>query len=296
MKKYSFLFSFFLIQLVFSQQFNTSVVVNFESINQTNNSVFKNLENSIKLFIESTKWSDDNLDQYELINLNILFNVTRFSDNFFVGNMEFQSDRPVLNSTYSTPIFKYVDKNIQFEYVEFESIVFNQTQFSSNLSSILAFYVNIILGIDKESYELNSGDYFFNSAKNILNLANQNNNFGWDSSFSDGKNNKFWLIQTLSTDESKEFKAFYYNYHVNGLDLMSENIFEAKSNISISIFNLKPIQRRSPNSILLKIIFDTKSDEIKQIFSGGIYFDNSKLINHLNYLSPFFSNKWNSLR
>lgn len=296
MKKYSFLFSFFLIQFVYSQQFNTNVVVNFESVNQTNNSVFKNLENSIKLFVESTKWSEDKFDEHELINLNIFFNVTRFSENFFIGNMEFQSYRPVLNSTYSTQLFKYVDKNTQFEYVEFEPIDFNQTQFTSNLSSILAFYVNIILGLDKESYELDSGNYFFNSANNILNLANQNNNLGWDSSFSDGKINRFWLIQNLVSDESKEFKEFFYNYHVNGLDLMSENISDAKNNISLSISNLKSIQRRTPNSILLKIIFDSKSDEIKQIFSGGTFYDNSDLINNLNYLSPFFSNKWNSLR
>ena len=126
MKKYSFLFSFFLIQFVYSQQFNTNVVVNFESVNQTNNSVFKNLENSIKLFVENTKWSEDKFDEHELINLNIFFNVTRFSENFFIGNMEFQSDRPVLNSTYSTQLFKYVDKNTQFEYVEFEPIDFNE--------------------------------------------------------------------------------------------------------------------------------------------------------------------------
>ena len=94
----------------------------------------------------------------------------------------------------------------------------------------------------------------------------------------------------------KNLKNFFINYHVNGLDLMSENISDAKNNISLSISNLKSIQRRTPNSILLKIIFDSKSDEIKQIFSGGTFYDNSDLINNLNYLSPFFSNKWNSLR
>ena len=71
MKKYSFLFSFFLIQFVYSQQFNTNVVINFESVNQTNNSVFKNLENSIKLFVESTKWSEEKFDEHELKYLNI---------------------------------------------------------------------------------------------------------------------------------------------------------------------------------------------------------------------------------
>ena len=41
------------------------------------------------------------------------------------------------------------------------------------------------------------------------------------------------------------------------------------------------------------IFFD---NYIHQFEQDKKYFDNSKLINDLNYLSPFFSNKWNSLR
>jgi hypothetical protein len=295
MRRFSFLLICLVCQFSISQQFSSNVIVNSESLNQTNNSVFKNLEQSIIFFVDKNQWSNDNLKDFEKIKLNILITINKYEDGFFNADFEFQAFRPVLNSTYLTTIFKYVDKNIQFSFNEFDQILFSENQFQSNLSSLLAFYLNIVIGIDKDSYVYNSGEFYFNKSKNILNLANQKNNSGWSSSSSGGVLNKFWLIDNLSSPNSKEFKDFIFNYHSNGLDLMYNNLKEAKNNIITYLSYLKPLKRRSPNSILLKILFDAKSDEINEIFLGGPEINTKELINDLNYLSPFFSNKWNSL-
>ena len=280
----------------FSQEINGNIIINSESVNQTNNSVFINLENSISNFINNSVWSNENYSELEKINLNILFSIISYSNNNYVVNVEFQASRPVLNSSYSTPIFTFLEKNFQFEHIEFEPIIYKDNQFESKLSSLLAFYTNIIIGLDHNSYILNSGNNFYNVSKNILNYTNQNNIPGWNSSYNGGKLNKFWLIESLTSKDSTEFSDFVYNYHVNGLDLMYEDILSAKKNIASSISTLKPLKRRNPNSILVKIIFDSKSDEINDIFSGGSFFDVSSVVSDLNYLSPFFSNKWNSIR
>jgi hypothetical protein len=295
MRRFSFLLICLVCQFSISQQFSSNVIVNSESLNQTNNSVFKNLEQSIIFFVDKNQWSNDNLKDFEKIKLNILITINKYEDGFFNADFEFQAFRPVLNSTYLTTIFKYVDKNIQFSFNEFDQILFSENQFQSNLSSLLAFYLNIVIGIDKDSYVYNSGEFYFNKSKNILNLANQKNNSGWSSSSSGGVLNKFWLIDNLSSPNSKEFKDFIFNYHSNGLDLMHNNLKEAKNNIITYLSYLKPLKRRSPNSILLKILFDAKSDEINEIFLGGPEINTEELVNDLNYLSPFFSNKWNSL-
>ena len=281
---------------LFSQEINGNIIINSESVNQTNNSVFINLENSISNFINNSVWSNENYSELEKINLNILFSIISYSNNNYVVNIEFQASRPVLNSSYSTPVFTFLEKNFQFEHIEFEPIIYKDNQFESKLSSLLAFYVNIIIGLDHNSYILNSGNNFYNVSKNILNYTNQNNIPGWNSSYNGGKLNKFWLIESLTSKDSTEFSDFVYNYHVNGLDLMYEDILSAKKNIASSISTLKPLKRRNPNSILVKIIFDSKSDEINDIFSGGSFFDVSSVVSDLNYLSPFFSNKWNSIR
>ena len=127
---------------------------------------------------------------------------------------------------------------------------------------------------------------------------------GWGQHVS-GKNNFFGIkgkgtVQKTWEDYGNgpvdifdEFKDFIYNYHSNGLDLMHSNQIEAKNNIMTYLSYLKPLKRRNPNSILLKILFDAKSDEINEIFLGGPEINTEELVNDLNYLSPFFSNKWN---
>ena len=287
---------FFSLNFSYTQEINAKIIVNSESINQTNSSVFKNLEISLSNFINNSSWSNVNYSEFEKVNLSILLSITSYSNNSYVANIEFQASRPVFNSSYSTPIFNYQEKNFQFDYVEYEPIIFKNNQFESKISSLLAFYINIIIGVDHDSFVLNSGNYFYDISKNILNYTNQSNISGWNSSHNGGKLNKFWLIEYLTSKDSNEFSNFFYNYHVNGLDLMHNNISSAKINIANSISSLKLLQRRNPNSILIKILFDAKSDEIKDIYSGGSSFDVTNLVSDLNYLNPFFSNKWNSIR
>ena len=112
MRRFSFLLICLVCQFSISQQFSSNVIVNSESLNQTNNSVFKNLEQSIIFFVDKNQWSNDNLKDFEKIKLNILITINKYEDGFFNADFEFQAFRPVLNSTYLTTIFKYVDKNI----------------------------------------------------------------------------------------------------------------------------------------------------------------------------------------
>ena len=287
---------FFSLNFSYTQEINAKIIVNSESINQTNSSVFKNLEISLSNFINNSSWSNVNYSEFEKVDLNVLLSITSYSNNSYVANIEFQASRPVFNSSYSTPIFNYQEKNFQFDYVEYEPIIFKNNQFESKISSLLAFYINIIIGVDHDSFVLNSGNYFYDISKNILNYTNQSNISGWNSSHNGGKLNKFWLIEYLTSNDSNEFSNFLFNYHVNGLDLMHSDILSAKTNIATSISSLKSLKRRNPNSILIKILFDSKSDEIKDIYSGGSFFDVSNLVSDLNYLSPFLSNKWNSIR
>ena len=287
---------FFSLNFSYTQEINAKIIVNSESINQTNSSVFKNLEISLSNFINNSSWSNVNYSEFEKVDLNVLLSITSYSNNSYVANIEFQASRPVFNSSYSTPIFNYQEKNFQFDYVEYEPIIFKNNQFESKISSLLAFYINIIIGVDHDSFVLNSGNYFYDISKNILNYTNQSNISGWNSSHNGGKLNKFWLIEYLTSNDSNEFSNFLFNYHVNGLDLMHSDILSAKTNIATSISSLKSLKRRNPNSILIKILFDSKSDEIKDIYSGGSFFDVTNLVSDLNYLTPFFSNKWNSIK
>ena len=297
MNKSIYLILLFIFQINYSQDIDCKVLINSNKINQTNKSMFSNLEKSISTFINSTSWSNNSLLNHEKIDVNLLITINSYSDNNYIANFEFQSLRPVLKSTYQTPVFNFIDKNVEFVYQDFETLFFNENKFQSDLVSLLSFYINIVYGLDKDSFINSSGSLFYNKAQQILNLASQSGTSStWGSGNSGGRINKFWLIENLNSSNSKELRDVLYSYHVGGLDLMHDNKLLSKQNISSAIISLDRMNRRVPNSILLRMFFDTKSDEIVDIFSGGPDFDTANLNNQLNRMAPFFSNKWNQIR
>lgn len=292
-----YIFLILTFQINFCQDIECKVIVNSDKINQTNKSIFSNLEKSIGTFINSNSWSKNSFLNHEKINMNILITINSYSNNIFIANFEFQSLRPILNSTYQTPVFNFVDKNVDFVFQEYETLFFNENKFQSDIVSLLSYYVNIVYGLDQDTFINFSGSSYYNQAQKILNLASQSSNSNtWGSSNSGGRNNKFWLIENLNSLNSKELREVLYSYHVNGLDFMNDDKLQSKQNISNAIISLDRMNRRVPNSILLRIFFDTKSDEIVDIFSGGPDFDTANLYNQLNRIAPFFSNKWNQIR
>ena len=87
-----------------------------------------------------------------------------------------------------------------------------------------------------------------------------------------------------------------YSYHREGLDIMSDNPKLAKEHISEAIDELKAMNSRRPNSFLLRIFFDAKSDEIEQIFSGGPSVNIADTIETLNKIAPTYSSNWRNIK
>ena len=83
------------------------------------------------------------------------------------------------------------------------------------------------------------------------------------------------------------------NTSKNCIFFKKHTIFSAKKNIANSISSLKSLQQRKPNSILLKILFDSKSDEIKDIFEKFNEVDDADYFIYTNVdiaLMPYFYN------
>jgi hypothetical protein len=56
----------------------------------------------------------------------------------FTASIQVQSSRPIYNSSYSSPVLNYNDKDFNFRYTEFENLIFSPTAFESNLVSVLS--------------------------------------------------------------------------------------------------------------------------------------------------------------
>ena len=187
-----------------------------------------------------------------------------------------------------------MDKDISFSYQEFQPLFYNTSTYESNLVSLLSFYAFISLGMEADTFQEKGGSPFYAVAQQIANLAGQNQKKGWNQA--DGNRNRYWLIETLQSNTFKEYRTVMYEYHRNGLDLMTEDPAKAKQNIMNSIQGLNRLYSRRPNAFLSQIFFDAKADEIVDIFSDGPKVEFQRTLDLLNKIAPFFGPQWKRIK
>ena len=278
----------------FSQELNCTVAVIAQRTGNDNNVVFKTLEKQLNEFINNTKWTEKNFSAQERISCNMVINVSNYENDRFSATLQVSSSRPVFNSTYSSPVYNYNDKDFNFQYLEFQNLVFNPIQFESNLMSVLSFHVYMILGMDADTFSPNGGDDYFAQAQTIANYSQQLNGQGWK--LEDGLQSRFALIDNLLSPTFKEIRSTMYSYHIEGLDTMAENNKNAKSIIIDTLSELLKIHRRRPNSYLMRVFFDAKSDELMDILTGGPSVNITDAVDILNRIAPMHSQKWRNIK
>ncbi len=293
MRKFLFLLLLFNFKL-FSQSVNCNFVLNSEFVDQTNQQVFSTLEKSVSEFVNTNLWNNKTLEVYQRVKFNLVLNLNSYVGSNFTGTLQVQVERPVYNSTYSTPIFNFLDKDISFQYDEYQPLFYNPASFESNLISLLSFYVYIALGMEADTFKINSGTIFFKEAQKIVSLAQQNNIKGWNQS--DGTRNRFWLVDTLLSNTFREYRTVQYEYHRKGMDFMTTDLIKSKIQILTSLQKFLPLYKRRPNAFLIQTFFDAKSDEIVDIFSQGPEIELKNSIKILNKIAPYFGPKWKKIR
>ena len=162
-----------------AQELNAQVVVNADLVNQTNQQIFQTLEQSLNEFINTRIWSTKPFLNRERITSSFLFTLTSYSGNQFKATLQVQSQRPIFETNYDSPIINYLDKEVVFTYQEYQPLFYNQSEFESNLVSIISFYVYIILGLDADSFKPFGGNPYFEQAQQIVNLAQQTEINAW---------------------------------------------------------------------------------------------------------------------
>ena len=278
----------------FSQELNCSVVVNAQQTGNENFPIFKTLEKQLTEFVNNTKWTNKVFTVQERINCSMILNITEYNGEAFQGSIQVQSSRPVFGSSYSTPVYNFNDRDFAFRYLEFQNLIFNPNQFESNLISVLAFHVYMIIALDADSFSENGGDTYYKQAQTIANYSQQENFKGWK--LEDGLQSRFALIDNVLSPTFKEFREVMYSYHIEGLDAMSESTKKGKEQIGEALKLFKAMNSRRPNSFLLRIFFDAKADEIEEVFSDGPNVNIASIKETLQKVAPMHNSKWQNIK
>lgn len=289
---------FLLVTLAFSmaapaQELNCVVTVNSDQVGQTNQQIFKTLERSLNDFVNKNKWTNRVYRENERVNARMFITVTQYESDRFEANIQIQSTRPVFNTSYESPVFNYKDNAFNFQYQEFQPLVYNPNSFDSNLTGVIAYYVYVMLGLDADTFSLEGGNDFYRQAQNIVTQAQSTSYSGW--SQETGDRSRFELVDNLLSNSFREYRIAMYNYHRKGLDILADNNSTGKQIVAGSLRLFETLIKRRPNAFLIQTFFDAKSEEIQNIFSDGPKVDVVKLKETLNKVAPFYSSTWNEI-
>jgi hypothetical protein len=283
--------------LVSGQELRCNVQIVSEQVQGTNKRVFETLQTALYEFMNNRNWTNNVFSNEERIECNILINVQSYSGTDFTGTMQVQARRPVYGTSYNTVLFNYLDQNIQFSYAEYEPLDFSETSFRSNLTSLMAYYAYIILGLDYDSFSLKGGTENFRKAEAVVNNAQNATEKGWKPFDGSNNKNRYWLIQNLLDEKYSPVRDFIYKYHRLGLDKMAENANEGRDEIAEDLKLLQQVYRAKPDPymFLLQIINDAKSDEWVNIFSESLPEEKTRVVKILKEIDAPNSNKYQKI-
>ncbi len=292
------LFAFLLVMVsanLSAQELRCNVQVISSQVQGTNKEVFRTLQEVIYEFMNNRIWTEDKYEAEERIECKILLNITDHSGDEFKGTMQVSSRRPVFNSSYSTTLFQTKDEYLTFRYIEGEPLEFDINSYKSNLTSILAYYAYLIIGLDYDSFSLMGGTPYFQNARKVVSQAQSSKYSGWKAY--ENRKNRYWLIENIMDDEYSGVREFIYKYHREGLDRMFDEQPLARSAIEESLELLQDVHREKPDPYMffMQLILETKSTEFVNVFSKGDISQSERVYEILSEIDPSKSDRYKKI-
>jgi len=278
-----------------AQDLNARVTVLSPKIQTTNKRMFQSLETAMKDFLNGRKWLIDPVLPHERIECSFVVNITNWDgSSSFNADLQVQSTRPVFNSNYTTSLLNINDKDFDFSYTEGQTIDYSDQNFQSNLASMMAFYAYVIAGVDYDSFSRLGGTPFYARAQNVMTIAQSSSYKGWKAF--DSNTNRYWLIENLNNKVYEPLRAFIYDYHRNGMDVMADNVGRARKAINNFLPVLAEVDRQRLGAMLPLVFFAAKSDELVNLYAAAPAQERVQAFNILMKADPSNGIKYQALQ
>ena len=267
-----------------AQELNCTVEFNTDQVNGSNKSVFETLQEAVTEYMNTTKFSNAQIQANERIECRMFFTIKEYNDGVMTGDVQVQLTRPVYNSNYTTTLINFKDTKIDFAYQEGEPLVFSENQMESQLTAILNFYAYLFLAVDFDSFSRRGGQPFFDRLAQIVQRGQSSGEVGWKA-FEDTKNRS--AVLASFTDQSTQcIRDLLYEYHRTGLDEMSVSVDKGRANITSTLSNIETVYKANPMSVALSMFKDAKLDELVNVYSQAPQAEREKVYDLLYPIYP----------
>jgi len=276
---------FFLTFKLNAQELNCNISVTAPQVAGSDRTVYETMQQALYEFMNSRQWTNYKFTMDERIEVNILITIQdRVSADEFKGNLQIQARRPVFRSSYNSTLLNHIDNDVHFRYIEHQPLEFADNTHTSNLTSLLAFYAYLVIGLDFDSFSMNGGTPFYDKAQTVVITAQNAPEKGWKAF--ESQRNRYWLIENLLNQQYAPVREAMYKLHRTGLDVMHENIETGRMAVIESIEALQRVHRQRPGSYLMQVFFNAKADEFVNIFSEAPPMDKPRVVNMLREIDP----------
>ncbi len=282
--------------VAFAQEFNCAVSINSQKAQSIDKNRFEEMKRAMQDFMNLRRWTEDNFKTEERINCNIVVTIDEvISNTTFRCNVQIQSSRPVYGSGYESIMLNYLDKDWLIEYQEGQPMDYNENTFSSNLTSLMGFYANILLGLDYDSFSKQGGTKYFQKAQMVAQAAGSSGRGGKGWQTNEGSQNRAVLLENLLSTQMSAFRDGFYTYHRLGLDLLSSKPEESRKSALVLVNKMKEVVTQRAYWLWLNIFMDAKATELINVFKDATPEEKQSAYNTLIQVDPTKADKYQAI-
>lgn len=278
-----------------AQELNATVTINAEQIEASYRDRFKTLQQDLQELITSQQWTSNQFANQEKIVCSFAINISSMpSADTYTANLTVQSRRPVYNSSYNTSMLNWKDDELTFAYTEGQNLNYNEFSLDNELVAVIAYYCYLTIGLDFESFSPKGGEAYLRKAENIVSQMQTSEHGGWKAF--DNKKNRHAVITALLEEQQSDFRALWYTYHRQGLDVMHQSMDKGRAQVTDACSRLGAVRKASPQTPLLLLFINAKLDELTNIYSEAPMTEKQKVYEMLSDDFPTYGSQLKKIK
>jgi Domain of unknown function (DUF4835) len=279
-----------------AQELNFTVKVVNPQVRTADPKLFQSLEQALREFINNTKWTDDVFEQNERITGSITLTIDKEnSTNSFAGKLAITANRPIYGTAQETALFTHLDDQFGFAFEQFQPLIFAKNTYTDNLTATLAYYINVILGMDYDSFSPQGGELYWQTAQEIFNLVPDGQKNEWRGREL-GNQRRYFFIENVLSPRLKNYRQAVYTYHRQGLDYAAQDVNRCKNAIMQALEYMDEAQQGYPNTLAIRTFANTKFGELIEIFKGASPEQKSRFVEIMTRLDPANASRYQIVR
>jgi hypothetical protein len=275
-----------------AQELNFTIKVVNPQVRTADPKLFVSLEQAVRELINSTKWTDDVYEQNERISGSIQLTIDKEnSPTSFTAKMSIQVNRPIFGTDNTTPLLTHLDAEIAINYDQFQPLQYVKNNFQDNLTSTLAYYVYVVLGMNYDSFAPLGGEPYWQIAQEIYNNLPDGLKGEWKGKELDNQK-RYWFVENTLSPRLKSFRQAIYEYHRLGLDFASTDMNRCKAGLIQCLDHMEEAHQGYPNTRAIRTFSVTKVAELVEIFKAATPEQKSRFIAIMTKIDPSNASKF----